>query len=165
MATSKTTATRAKTASVVKKQIVTDDGIPSLYRKFREANREWRTADKAYTSAVEAAQAKYPKPPGPLERILLLNTQMFNGKVYAPIDKHEAALIELCGRGDGDGNAFNRDYELLTQWRSWRAACQKIDRDHRVAELGPVADGAKKKREAALTPSEGSLDAVSRGGA
>jgi hypothetical protein len=68
MATSKTTATRAKPASVVKKHIVTDDGIPSLYRKFREADREWRTADEAYTSAVEAARAKYPKPPTPLSR-------------------------------------------------------------------------------------------------
>jgi hypothetical protein len=79
---------------------------------------------------------------------------MFDGKVYVPIDKHEAALTELCGRGNRDGNVFDHNYELLTQWRSWRTACQKIDGDHRVPELGPLAEGAKKKREAALTAFE-----------
>jgi hypothetical protein len=152
MATSKTTAPRARPTR--KKQGASVDGVASLYRKFREADREWRKADEAYTLAVETAQAKYPKPPSALEQILLLNRDALEWEVYRPIARHEAALLDLCGRGNRDGNQFGHNYELLKQWRSWQAACEMIDRDAHLSELRSEAEGAEEKRNEAFNSFE-----------
>jgi hypothetical protein len=93
--------------------------------------------------------AKYPKPSSDLERLLLLNWKVFNGNVDVPIAEHEAGLMEVCGTCE-KGNAFSHHYELLKQWRSWRAACARIDQDARLADLAAESDAAKTAADAAL---------------
>jgi hypothetical protein len=134
-----------------KKRVVECNAVQTAHLAFKRLDRQHETADKAHKAARDAARATYPKPSSDLEAILLLNRKMFDAEVYAPIAKHEAALIELCGRGDKDGANFNHHYELLKQWRSWRAACARIDQDARLAELGAEAEAAEKAADAALS--------------
>jgi hypothetical protein len=126
------------------------DDAASLYRKFRELDRLWRASDRAYKSAIEAAQAQYPKPTGHLEQILLLNQTFFRGEIHAPIPAHEELLVKQCDAESQDKGVFERNYQRLQQWRQWRAQCQQIDRALRMAGLRSEHFDAYERRGKAL---------------
>lgn len=121
----------------------------SLRRVFRRMDRRWQQADQSYKAAVATARSYYPKPSEELERILLINRDLFGGETSAPIAKHEAALVELCGRGDKNGASFNANYNNLKDWRAWKARCRQIDANCSLERLKAESDEARRLRKVA----------------
>lgn len=121
----------------------------SLRREFQRMDRRWKKADQAYKAAAATARSHYPKPGEELERILLLNRDLFGGETSAPVAKHEVALVELCGRGDKNGAHFDTSYNNLKDWRAWKVRCRQIDGNCSLDRLKAEADEARRLRKLA----------------